>query len=103
MKKATGINYIILAMLAFAGLGLEVVLAFWIEPMIYGSPINDWTDLQTIIHWVVTCSLWGVASYGIIHCRNYMGNRTLFHQRYFNGDCNSYFKSGIWKRISYSQ
>ncbi len=66
MKKASGINYMILALLAFASIGLEVLLAFGLEPMIYSSPINEWTDLQTIIHWVVTCSLWGVASWRIV-------------------------------------
>lgn len=37
------------------------------------------------------------------YCRNYMGNRTLFYQRYFNWDCNCYFRHGVWKRISFSQ
>lgn len=67
MKKVSGINYFSLAALAFASIGLEVLLAFGIEPIIYGSPINEWTDLQTIIHWVVTCILWGAASWCIIH------------------------------------
>ncbi|MDE5817846.1 MAG: hypothetical protein K2I07_00775 [Lachnospiraceae bacterium] len=80
MKKATGINYIILAMLAFACLGLEVVLAFWIEPIIWGSQINEWTDLQTIIHWVVTCSLWGVASCCIILFAKKKYNFDLFQK-----------------------
>ena len=37
MKKATGLKYLILALLAFAGLGLEVLLAFVLEPLMYGS------------------------------------------------------------------
>ncbi len=80
MKKATGINYIILAMLTFACLGLEVVLALWIEPMIYGSQINEWTDLQTIIHQVVTCSLWGAASWYIIRFAKKKYNFDLFQK-----------------------
>ena len=60
MKKATGFNYFILAMLVFSGLGLEALLAFLIEPIIYGSSINEWTVVQNIIHWVITCMLWGI-------------------------------------------
>ena len=66
MKKVTGFNYIILAMLAFAGLGLEALLAFLIEPIIYGAPIKEWTVVQIIIHWVITCILWGVTSWLIV-------------------------------------
>lgn len=67
MKKVSGINYFSLAALAFLSIGLEVLLAFGIEPMMYGSPINEWTDLQNIIHWLATCILWGTASWYIIH------------------------------------
>lgn len=67
MKKVSGINFFNLAVLAFAGIGLEALLAFGIEPMIYGSPLNEWTDLQNIIHWVATCILWGAVSWYIIY------------------------------------
>ena len=65
MEKATGIKFIGLAILAFAALGLEVVLAFGIEPVIFGTSMNEWSDTQIIIHWVVTCLLWCSASLGI--------------------------------------
>lgn len=67
MKKVTGTDYLVLALLAFAGIGLEIVLAFGIEPMLYGASIGEWTDLQNIIHWVVTCILWGLVSWYLIH------------------------------------
>lgn len=76
MKKVSGMNYIILALLAFASLGLEVLLAFGIEPIIYGAPINEWTDLQNVIHWVITCILWGTASWFI----------TLYAKKKYNFD-----------------
>lgn len=66
MKKVTGFNYIILAMLSFAGLGLEVLLAFLIEPIIYGVSIHEWSVAQSIIHWVITCILWGITSWLIV-------------------------------------
>lgn len=66
MKKVTGTDFLALALLAFAGIGLEIVLAFGIEPILYGASIGEWTDLQNIIHWVVTCILWGLVSWYLI-------------------------------------
>lgn len=66
MKKIIGNTYFILAILAFASLGLEVLLAFGIEQNIYGTSMNNWTDWQNIIHWVVTCALWGIASWYLV-------------------------------------
>ena len=66
MKKVTGFNYTILAMLAFAGLGLDALLAYLIEPIIFGVPMKEWTVVQNIIHWVITCILWGVTSWLIV-------------------------------------
>lgn len=80
MRKITGVNCIILAMSAFAGLGLEVLLAFGIEPMIYGAPINQWTDLQTVIHWTVTCILWGAVSWSIIRFAKKKYNFDIFQR-----------------------
>ena len=49
MRKITGVNCIILAMSAFAGLGLEVLLAFGIEPMIYGDqPMDRFTNSDSL-------------------------------------------------------
>lgn len=80
MRKISGVNCIILAMSAFAGLGLEVLLAFGIEPMIYGAPINQWTDLQTVIHWTVTCILWGAVSWSIIRFAKEKYNFDIFQR-----------------------
>lgn len=80
MRKISGVNCIILAMSAFAGLGLEVLLAFGIEPMIYGAPINQWTDLQTVIHWTVTCILWGTVSWSIIRFAKKKYNFDIFQR-----------------------
>lgn len=66
MKKASGIHFLMLALLAFAGIGLEVLLAFGIEPLIYGASLNEWSDTQAIVHWIVTCTLWGAVSFGIV-------------------------------------
>lgn len=47
---------------AFAGLGLEVLLAFWLEPMLYGVPMEQWNTWQAVLHWIITCLLWGLAA-----------------------------------------
>ena len=49
-----------LALYAFAGLGLEALLAFLIEPFLYRSAMSEWTVLQNIVHWIITCVLWGI-------------------------------------------
>lgn len=61
-NRATGWNYFNLSMLAFAGLGIEALYAFLIEPMIYGSQMQEWNPGQTIAHWIITCITWGLVS-----------------------------------------
>lgn len=80
MKKVSGIKYIALAILAFASFGLEVLLAFVIEPIIYGASIDEWTDLQNVIHWVITCILWGTASWFIIQFAKEKYNFDIFQK-----------------------
>ena len=59
-KKVTGWDYLSYALLAFGGLGLEVILAFLLEPVIYGVPMGEWSTFQNILHWILTCTLWGI-------------------------------------------
>lgn len=65
-KKVTGWDYFSLGMAAFAGLGLEVLYAFLLEPMIYGVTMEDWNISQTITHWIITCISWGIVGYLLI-------------------------------------
>ena len=78
MKKSTGLTYLILAMLAFAGLGLEVILAFVMEPLLYHAPMQSWTDLQHISHWIITCAVWGLLGWGLICLTRKQGGGGLF-------------------------
>lgn len=61
-----GMYYLWLALLAFAGLGIEGIYGFLIEPFIYGNQMSDWNAAQNISHWVITCITWGLITYGII-------------------------------------
>lgn len=63
MKKVTGWDYMSLALLAFVGIGLEVPLFYWIEPFLYGTQYSEWSIAQNLIHWIVTCTLWGLVAY----------------------------------------
>ena len=49
-KEAKGWDYFAYALYAFAGLGIEVLLAFFLEPLIYGCSMNgcvcSWSKLQ---------------------------------------------------------
>ncbi|MBU5439515.1 hypothetical protein KQI42_15980 [Tissierella sp. MSJ-40] len=65
-KKVTGWDYFSLGMLAFAGLGLEALYAYVLEPMIYGITMQEWNTSQTIIHWIITCISWGIVGYLLI-------------------------------------
>ena len=56
-KKITGADYLYLALYAFAGIGLELVLAGLIEPL-FGVSLATGTVRQHIIHWVIICIVW---------------------------------------------
>lgn len=66
MKKVFGINYIILGIAVFLCFGLELCLAYFIEPAIYGVSISQWAEWQNILHWIMTCILWGMGSFAIV-------------------------------------
>ena len=70
MKK--GFNYLCYSLLAFGGIGLEVILAFVIEPKLFGAEMANWTTPQHIIHWVAICTLWGLCAWLLVRssCKN---------------------------------
>ncbi|MFA7533960.1 MAG: hypothetical protein WCY46_06505 [Tissierellaceae bacterium] len=66
-KEVRGINYFSLGLYAFAGLGIEAIYAFLLEPFIYGSTMKNWNTSQNIIHWIITCITWGIVTFVIIN------------------------------------
>jgi hypothetical protein len=68
MKKeeARGWDYLNLSLFAFAGLGIEVVYANLLEPVIYGGPMSEWSVAQSIIHWILTCITWGLITFFLV-------------------------------------
>ena len=65
-EKITGWDYLSLGLCAFAGLGMEVFYAYLLEPVLYGAPMQDWSNTQIIIHWILTCITWGVFAFVLI-------------------------------------
>lgn len=57
-RSVKGADFLYLALYAAAGFGLELVLAGWIEPML-GITIGEMTAVQSIVHWLIMCVLWG--------------------------------------------
>ena len=64
--KTEGYQYFESALSAFGGLGIEALLAFWLEPMIYGHSMKEFTTSETIIHWSVTIVIWLVIAYLLV-------------------------------------
>ena len=65
-EKITGGDYLSLGLCAFAGLGMEVLYAYLLEPVLYGTPMQDWSNVQIILHWILTCITWGVFAFILI-------------------------------------
>ena len=65
-EKITGGDYLSLGLYAFAGLGMEVLYAYLLEPVLYGAPMQDWSDVQIILHWILTCITWGAFAFILI-------------------------------------
>lgn len=65
-SEVKGSDFLGLALYAFAGLGIEVIYAYFLEPMLYGTSMENWSAGQTICHWILTCITWGIFAYVLI-------------------------------------
>ncbi|MDE6759905.1 MAG: hypothetical protein K2J90_04390 [Lachnospiraceae bacterium] len=73
-EKKLGSEYFSLALYAFGGLGLEMLYAYLIEPAIYGHGISDFTPMQSVLHWTITCITWGIVAFLLIrHAKRELG------------------------------
>lgn len=64
-KENTAMDYLGYALYAFGGLGLEILLMI-IESNFWGVPSANWTISQHVIHWSITCLIWGVIGYALM-------------------------------------
>lgn len=51
-------DYMGYALYAFGGLGIELLLMM-IETKLYGQTSATWSVMKHIIHWTITCFIWG--------------------------------------------
>lgn len=63
----SGWKYILLSLSAFVGLGTEALHAYGWEPLVFGVQLREFSVLQNIIHWVITCVIWASIAYLLIH------------------------------------
>lgn len=61
-KEDTAMDYLGYALYAFGGLGLEILLVM-LETSVWGVQRGNWTITQHVIHWSITCLIWGVSGY----------------------------------------
>lgn len=65
-KSKRGFDFFVFSLFAFAGLGLEALFAFLIEPLVYGKELSDFSTPENIIHWIITCIIWFITSFILI-------------------------------------
>lgn len=65
-KRLTGMECFTSAITAFGGLGLEMLLAYVIEPAIFGVEMGAFNTVQHIIHWIITCAVWGAVAVWLV-------------------------------------
>ena len=65
-KEATGWNYLIMALYAFAGFAMEGLLLYIEEQFIIKNTINAFSTVQLLTHWTITCIIWGVVFYALV-------------------------------------
>lgn len=58
LKKNSATDSIGYALYAFGGLGIELLLMM-IETNLYGQTSRTWSTIEHMIHWVITCFIWG--------------------------------------------
>jgi len=62
-----GWRFLLLSLLAFAGLGTEFVHFFTWEPLVFGEMLSwESASWKMISHWVATCITWCIVSYFLI-------------------------------------
>ena len=66
MVKISGGKYMCLTLLAIVGFCFEFVLAFVLEPVIWGVSLADYSTSQYIVHWTITCVVWGIVGFGLM-------------------------------------
>ena len=69
-----GCRFLLFGMEVFGVIGFELLWGFVVEPFLYNRGVNDFNTWQMIVHWVVTCAVWGLGAYAVVkECREKTG------------------------------
>ncbi|MDR2047092.1 MAG: hypothetical protein LBP79_04225 [Clostridiales bacterium] len=80
-SERCGFLFLGLALAAFLGLGLEMIPAYLIEPVIYGGQAADWNTAEILIHWSVTCVIWGIFTASLCAFAAKKSGESVFKQK----------------------
>lgn len=72
-KENTSMDCLGYALYAFGGLGIEILLMM-LETNLWGASNSQWTTSQHVIHWTVTCLIWGILAFYLL--KQVPGQRT---------------------------
>lgn len=64
--KSKSYQYFEYSMLAFGGLGLEMIYAYLLEPFLYGHSMKDFNTAESVIHWNITIITWLTVAFLIV-------------------------------------
>ncbi len=84
-NKSSGTVFLILALLAFSGLGMELALGFGVEPLLFGKSFAEYTVWENVLHWVVTCIVWFAVAYALVKFSQKRGFDFLAQKERLNG------------------
>lgn len=79
-SKGKGINFLLLSLGTFCGIMIELIYAFFLEPAIYRAEMNDWTTVQMLIHWTITCISWGAVAWMLVKAAKQKYQYDLFQK-----------------------
>lgn len=81
MKKEKGLDFLFLALFAFAGVAFELLVVF-LESLIYPSvDFKNFSILQSALHWIITCIGWATIAYILVRVSKNKYNFDLFVPR----------------------
>ena len=65
-RSKEGFSFLLYALEAFGVVGMELLIGNVIEPKIYGVEMSKFNAWQSILHWILTCTVWGIGAFLIM-------------------------------------
>ena len=61
-----GLKFLGYGIEVFGVIGFELLWGYYIEPKLYNCGVKDFNTWQMIVHWIVTCAVWGFGGFSVI-------------------------------------